>query len=139
MKSFQYVRIKKWLFALLARPEFVGKEVLTDNFDEERNLDEINEDTIYFSQICELEDKNLDRYRSLARRLSGLHSIQIESKSFVIRYKGVLTGFTYEVVSRDERVKVSSGYVRAGWRMRDREPDLTFTFAQHELEYGRCS
>ena len=139
MNSFQFMRIKKWLLALLGKPEFGGTEVRTDNFHEERNLDEIIEDDIYLGKICELEDKNLDRYRSLARKLSGLRSLQIESKSFVIRYQGVFTGFTYEVVSREDRVKVSSGYVRAGWRVRDRESDLTFTFAQHELEYGRCS
>lgn len=139
MNSFQFMRIKKWLLALLAKSEFGRTEARTDNFDEERNLDEIIEDNIYLGKICELEDKNLDRYRSLARRLSGLHSLQIESNSFAIKYRGVLTGFTYEVVSRDDRVKVSSGYVRAGLRMRDRESALTFTFAQHELKYGRCS
>lgn len=133
---FQGLTKKRWITNFFAQLEAGLEEVFVDFTPHIMTENEIVEESQYLSKIFALEEQKIDFYSSLARELKRKYKLSIEYEDAVIEYKLGLVGCSYSIIYQEEIGESTSGYLRLGWRRREKLCGMPFIFARHEVEYG---
>ena len=98
------------------------------------NFDDVERDNSYFNLFFELESKNSELYKELARKLIKQESLVIQIDNFWVRYSLDRLGCSAEV-SRDSGQSFSEhSWSRLGWSKKNKEKHLPTFLAQTETD-----
>ncbi|MFM1951614.1 MAG: hypothetical protein RJA33_408 [Actinomycetota bacterium] len=97
----------------------------------ETNFDDEEHDSLYYSLINDLLEKNIERYASQSEMLMSQKEIVVEVDGRAISYQLTRNGCTFRLTKNLEGSKTIS-WSRLGWRKSAKREALPWIFAKSE-------